>query len=154
MPPLPSDIHFREATKKDLNTIVSLLINDPLGQGRENATDLSPYQAAFDAIEQDKNQFLIVGEHQGIVMATLQLSFIPGLSRGGAWRAQIEAVRVADSYRGQGVGKQLFQWAINLSKEKNCRLIQLTTDKTRQDAHRFYDDLGFIASHEGYKLAL
>lgn len=154
MPSGPSDIYFRKATKNDLKAIVNLLSNDPLGQGRENATDLTPYQAAFDAIEQDQNQFLIVGEHQGSVMATLQLSFIPGLSRGGAWRAQIEAVRVADIYRGQGVGKKLFQWAINVSAEKNCHLIQLTTDKTRQDAHRFYDDLGFVASHEGYKLAL
>ncbi len=145
---------FRRAREADLASIVVLLAADQLGATREDASlPLAPeYLAAFSAIEADENQYLAVCEHDGGVIATLHLTFIPGLSRKGSWRGQIEAVRVAVDYRGKRIGEAFFQWAIEQCKARRCSLVQLTTDKTRDDAHRFYDRLGFEPSHTGYKL--
>jgi ribosomal protein S18 acetylase RimI-like enzyme len=151
MPPL-----LRPATAEDLPSIVSLLADDDLGRSREDArTPLDPrYLAAFAAIEHDPNQRLVVAEQEGRVVGCLQLSFIPGLSRLGMWRGQIESVRVASSERGSGIGRTMLEWAINACRDRGCGLVQLTTDKTRAGARAFYEGLGFEASHEGMKRAL
>jgi GNAT superfamily N-acetyltransferase len=147
---------FRKATADDLPYILNLLADDSIGAGREIRAEsvASEYVQAFEAVSQDGNQLLAVAEEEGRVIGTLQLSFIPGLSRGGAWRGQIEAVRVASDRRGQGIGEAFFKWAIAACRERGCKLVQLTTDKRRLDAHRFYDRLGFVGSHVGYKLQL
>lgn len=147
---------IRRATSADLAAIVGLLADDALGRSRENpGPPLDPcYGEAFAAIERDPNQFLAVAEEGGEVVGCLQLSFIPGLSRHGLWRGQIESVRVASARRGGGLGRRLFEWAIAECRRRGCGLVQLTTDKARPDALRFYESLGFAASHEGMKLAL
>ncbi|BCW60682.1 GNAT family N-acetyltransferase [Arthrobacter sp. StoSoilB20] len=145
---------LRRAHKGDLPRILELLVDDQLGATRENTEDPVPYQQAFDAIDADPAHLLVVGELAGEVVATFQLSYLPGLSRKGSWRAQIEAVRVADALRGQGVGALMIQWAVDQAQERGCSLVQLTTDKSRVAAHRFYERLGFVASHEGMKLTL
>lgn len=136
--------------------IIALLADDVLGSTREDAA--SPpnarYVKAFAAIERDANQTMVVVEQAGAVVGCLQLSFIPGLSRLGAWRGQIESVRIASSLRGGGLGRAMVEWAIAQCRERGCELVQLTTDKARPDARRFYESLGFKASHEGMKLAL
>ncbi|WP_103334135.1 GNAT family N-acetyltransferase [Pseudotabrizicola formosa] len=145
---------FRKARAEDLADIVALLAEDALGQHREAVSDLTPYRRAFAQIDADPNQFLCVAERAGQVVGTMQLTFIPGLSRGGARRGQIEAVRVAQAHRGSGIGHAMFDWAIETCRAQGCTLVQLTTDKARPDAHRFYEALGFTASHIGYKLRL
>jgi GNAT superfamily N-acetyltransferase len=147
---------FRRATAADLPAIVALLADDPLGATREDARAplAAAFTDAFAAIAADANQLLAVAEEGGRVVGTLQLSFIPGLARRGAWRAQIEAVRVAADRRGTGLGERFFGWAVDQARARGCRLVQLTTDKSRPDAHRFYERLGFVATHEGYKRAL
>ncbi len=148
------NILFRVATMADLPAIVKVLADDELGRQRED-TSLPvaiEYQQAFKAVEADNNQFLAVAEYRGTVVGTLQLSFIPGLTRKGTWRGQIEAVRVASNHRNSGLGQEMLEWAIDQCKVKGCRLVQLTTDKSRPDAHRFYERLGFKASHVGFKL--
>jgi GNAT superfamily N-acetyltransferase len=147
---------FRRATKADLPAIIALLADDKLGQGREDAADPPnpAYLAAFAAIAADANQLLAVVEEGGRVIGCLQLSFIPGLSRLGLWRGQIESVRIAADQRGGGLGRQMFEWAIAECRTRGCGLVQLTTDKQRPEARRFYEGLGFIPSHEGMKLAL
>ncbi|WP_458108280.1 GNAT family N-acetyltransferase [Arthrobacter sp. R3-55] len=145
---------LRRARRGDLPRILELLVDDQLGAVRENADDLAPYEQAFEAIDADPSHLLVVGELAGEVMATFQLSYLPGLSRKGSWRAQIEAVRVADVLRGQGVGALMIQWAVDQARDRGCSLVQLTTDKSRVAAHRFYERLGFVASHEGMKLTL
>jgi ribosomal protein S18 acetylase RimI-like enzyme len=149
-------IRFRPATADDLPHIVALLADDVLGQVREDASlplD-ARYGAAFDAVARDPNQLLVVADRDGAVVGCLQLSFIPGLSHRGAWRGQIESVRIAASQRGGGLGRQMFDWAIAECRRRGCRLVQLTTDKVRPDARRFYEQLGFTATHEGMKLVL
>ncbi len=148
-----TDTVFRRATAADLPAIVALLADDVLGASRESPGDPA-YDAAFAAIEADANQFLAVVEIEGRVAGCLQLSFIPGLSRRGMWRGQIESVRIAASQRGAGLGRLMFEWAIEQCRARGCGLVQLTTDKARPDARRFYESLGFAASHEGMKLAL
>lgn len=145
---------LRRARKGDLPRILALLADDQLGAARESADDPAPYERAFDAIDADPAHLLVVGELNGDVVATFQLSYIPGLSRKGSWRSQIEAVRVSDVLRGKGVGALMIQWAIDQARERGCSLVQLTTDKSRTAAHRFYERLGFVASHEGMKLTL
>lgn len=145
---------LRRARKGDLPHILALLADDQLGATRESADDLAPYERAFDAIDADPAHLLVVGELDGEVVATFQLSYLPGLSRKGSWRAQIEAVRVSGKLRGQGVGALMIEWAIGQARERGCSLVQLTTDKSRAAAHRFYERLGFVASHEGMKLTL
>jgi len=151
----PNLLTCRRAQKSDLPRLLELLADDVLGKNREGVGSGDPcYQQAFFAIEHDSNQLLLVGEFDGNVVAMLQLTFIPGLSRKGAWRALIEAVRVDRSLRSRGVGHWLIAQAIQLARERSCRLVQLTSDKKRLEAHRFYGDLGFVASHEGFKLQL
>lgn len=158
---LPS-IRFRRARPADLPAIVALLADDDLGRGREDPSQPpNPrYVAAFAAIAADPNQLLAVAvdgegdEGEGAVCGCMQLTFIPGLSRQGAWRCQIEAVRIAAGRRGAGLGRAMFDWAIGEARRRGCSLLQLTSDKARADAHRFYRSLGFVASHEGMKLEL
>ena len=145
---------FRRALKKDVATIVSLLADDKLGKQREQYELPLPevYYSAFDSIDQDPNQELIVIEESGEVIGTLQLTFIPYLTYKGGIRAQIEAVRIQKDKRGDGRGQQVFSWAIDRAKERGAHLVQLTTDKQRPEALNFYEKLGFKASHEGLKL--
>jgi len=149
---------LRAAQATDLPAIVGLLADDSLGARRERGEDMEPYGRAFAAIDADPNQLLVVGEHvatgaeEGQVVATFQLCFLPGISRHGSWRSQIEGVRVAASLRGQGIGQVMVQWAIDESRRRGCSVVQLTTHKSRTDARRFYERLGFDASHEGMKL--
>jgi GNAT superfamily N-acetyltransferase len=149
-------IEVRRAIEGDVAAIVALLADDPLGAAREDVSmpPADAYTRAFHAIDADPNQYLAVMTDDGAVVGTLQLTFIAGLSRKGALRGQIEAVRVAAGKRGAGLGQGLFEWAIAECRARGCRTVQLTTDRSRADAHRFYERLGFAASHIGYKLAL
>jgi GNAT superfamily N-acetyltransferase len=152
-----SSVVLRRARADDLPAIVDLIAADQLGAGRDGIrtpADLAAYQEAFRAIDADPAQILMVAESGHGIVATMQLSFIPGLSRRGAWRAQLEAVRVHEAYRDRGLGAAIFGWAIDEARQRGCALVQLTTDKSRTGAHRFYERLGFVASHEGMKLAL
>lgn len=146
----------RPARAADLPEIVALLADDPLGATREGASDPPDpaYQSAFEAIAEDSNQLLAVLEGEDRVLGCLQLSFLPGLSRRGAWRGQIESVRVARDQRGRGLGRLAFAWAFERFRERGCFLVQLTSDKARPEALAFYRSLGFEASHEGLKLTL
>jgi GNAT superfamily N-acetyltransferase len=146
-------VTFRRATAQDLPGIVALLADDVLGATREAPGDPA-YAAAFAAIDADANQLLAVAEQDGRILGCLQLTFLPGLSHRGAWRGQVESVRVAADQRGTGLGRRFLEWAIAQCRARGCRMVQLTTDRSRADARRFYESLGFIASHEGMKLAL
>jgi GNAT superfamily N-acetyltransferase len=148
------DLDIRPALTDDLPAIVAMLADDPLGAQRESPDDLAPYLAALERIDGDPNQHLIVAQQDGRVIGTLQLTIIPGLSRKGATRSIIEGVRIHPDERGSGLGTRLIHWAIDESRRQNCRLVQLTSDATRTDAHRFYERLGFEASHVGFKLPL
>nr|WP_236795330.1 GNAT family N-acetyltransferase [Amycolatopsis sp. GM8] len=147
-------MHIRRATGKDVEPIVAMLADDHLGRHRETLDDLESYHQAFEAIDADPNQFLAIAEDDGEIVGTLQLTFIPGLSRQGATRALVEGVRVRADRRGGGLGAQLMRWAVDEARERGCALIQLTTDVSRVDAHRFYHRLGFEQSHLGFKLLL
>lgn len=146
-------VTLRDARREDVPEIVALLADDVLGAGREGDLD-DAYWAAFDLVEADPRNRLTVAEVDGTVAGTLQLTLIPGLSRHGMLRAQIEGVRVAPGYRGHGLGRQMILWAITEALRAGCGMVQLTSDKQRADAIRFYESLGFTASHEGLKLAL
>jgi GNAT superfamily N-acetyltransferase len=150
----PVELSLRQAHHSDVPAIIALLADDELGRARETPDDRDPYDASFADIDRDPNQLLLVGESEGKVVATMQITFIPGLSRRGTWRAQIEGVRVAASARGHGFGEQLITWAVDQARTRGCALVQLTSDTSRVDAHRFYERLGFVASHTGFKLAL
>jgi GNAT superfamily N-acetyltransferase len=138
--------------RSDVPAIVALIAADQLGATRDGG-DLAPYERAFAAIDSDPAQLLVVLTDPDVV-GTLQLTFIPGLARRGGLRAQIEAVRVRADLRGRGLGHALFAWAIDEARERGCVLVQLTSDKRRDEAHRFYGRLGFTATHEGFKLLL
>ncbi|CAL9517431.1 Aminoalkylphosphonate N-acetyltransferase [Streptomyces sp. enrichment culture] len=148
------DLEIRAAAAEDVPAIVAMLADDPLGAQRESLDDMTPYVTALDRLAADPNQHLVVAVREGRVVGTLQLSIIPGLSRRGTIRSIIEAVRVHAEERGSGLGTQLIQWAIEKSRSEGCRLVQLTSDASRADAHRFYERLGFTASHVGFKLQL
>jgi GNAT superfamily N-acetyltransferase len=148
------DLEMRSATRADVPSIVAMLADDPLGAQRETPDDLAPYLAAWERLAADPNQHLIVAVREGRVVGTLQLTIIPGLSRRGSIRSIIEAVRIHANERGSGLGTQLIEWAVEESRRQGCQLVQLTSDKTRTDAHRFYERLGFTASHVGFKLQL
>ena len=153
---MPTTLIFRTATPTDLPAIIALLADDTLGRRREvlsNPPD-SRYVDAFNAITADANQRLVVAEQDGQVVGTMQLSFLPGLSHTGAWRGQIESVRIAAALRGAGAGQQMFTWALEQFKARGCTVVQLTTDRSRADAQRFYQKLGFEASHLGFKIKL
>lgn len=157
---------IERAEVDDLPAIVAMLADDPLGATRETPTTgdsaadgaapAACYQSAFAAIEADANQLLVVvrAGPGAPAIGCLQLSFIPGLARSGAWRGQIEAVRIARDWRDQGLGRVMFEWAITRCRERGCALVQLTTDRSRDDAQRFYASLGFVATHLGMKLDL
>ena len=153
-----TEVQFRAASIDDLPAIIELLADDEIGQTREVVTDPvdQRYQQAFGAIQADTNQLLAVAISTpgGSVVGCIQLSFIPGLSRTGMWRGQIESVRIAQSQRGGGLGREMFEWALEVFRERRCQLVQLTTDKERPGALKFYQSLGFIATHEGMKLTL
>lgn len=155
-PASPPALAIRRATRDDLPAIVALLADDPLGARRERAglPLAAGYAAAFDAIARDPDCELLVACRGGRVVGTMQLDFTPGLSRQGAWRATIEAVRVAATERSQGTGRTMIEWALERARARGCSIAQLTTDRSRVDAHRFYERLGFVASHLGMKRAL
>ncbi len=146
-------LFFRKANNNDVVTIVQMLSDDPLGAKRERFENPLPtcYQNAFKSILEDPNNELMVASTDSDIAGFFQMTFIPYLTYQGRWRALIEGVRVNKKYRGQGIGKKLLHWAIQRAKDKNCHLLQLTTDKLRPDAIRFYESLGFVASHEGMK---
>ncbi len=131
-----------------------MLADDPLGSKRECFQSPLPqsYNDAFEAIDRDPNNELVVATIDHQIVGVLQMTFIPYLTYQGGWRALIEGVRVASEFRSQGMGREMFQWAIRRARQRGCHMLQLTTDKTRPDALRFYESLGFTASHEGMKL--
>ena len=147
---------FRDANLADLPAIVALLAEDTLGEKREDSSlPLDPaYERAFHLIDANPDQRQIVAEKGGAVIGTMQLTFIPGIAFRGAWRGQIEAVRVAGSLRGQGIGAKMINWAVEQCRARQCRMVQLTSDKSRDAAHRFYERLGWTRSHEGFKITL
>ncbi|MEU3292131.1 GNAT family N-acetyltransferase [Streptomyces longwoodensis] len=148
------DLEIRPAVADDVPAIVAMLADDPLGAQRESPDDLAPYVAALERLSSDPNQRLVVAVREGRVVSTLQLTLVPGLSRRGATRSIIEGVRVHADERGSGLGTRFIQWAIEESRAAGCQLVQLTSDRSRTDAHRFYERLGFEASHVGFKLQL
>ena len=149
-------MEFRQATRADLPVIIEMLADDDLGATRESMAGkrTAAYEQAFEEIAADPNNELIVACTDGEVLGTFQLTFIPNLTFQGGKRAQVEGVRVRDSARGRGIGREMFLWAIARAREKGCHLLQLTSNKQRTDAIRFYESLGFQATHEGMKLYL
>ena len=150
------DVQIRRATRDDVVDIVRLLADDPLGSQREDYCNPLPasYYEAFEEIDEDPNNELVVVEANGEIIGTLQLTFVPSMSFQGGKRAQIEGVRMDDRYRSQKIGSRLIEWAIQRAREENCRMVQLTTNAERADAQRFYQRLGFVSSHAGMKLDL
>jgi GNAT superfamily N-acetyltransferase len=149
-------LSFRRATRGDVDDIVRMLADDPLGARRETYASPLPerYYAAFEAIARDPNNELVVATLDGRVVGVMQLTFIPYLTYRGRWRALIEGVRVDGSIRSGGIGRRMLEWAIGRARQRGCHMVQLTSDKERPDAIRFYEGLGFVASHEGLKLHL
>jgi GNAT superfamily N-acetyltransferase len=150
------NLKFRQATREDLPEIVRMLADDFLGAARERYENPLPesYVKAFEEIDADANNELIVAEADDEIVGTLQITFTPSISFQGGKRATVESVRVDAKYRGKGIGKRLMHWAIERAKGENCFAIQLTTNADRHDAHRFYENLGFKGSHLGMKLYL
>ncbi|WP_172331789.1 GNAT family N-acetyltransferase [Mangrovicoccus sp. HB161399] len=150
------DLMIRDATEADLPALVRLLMDDDLGRLREDAGPPvpQPYLDAFAAIGRDPNHRLAAALLGDRVIGTLQLSFLPGLSHRGSWRAQIEAVRIARGCRGRGYGHDLVAWAVDAARARGCRLVQLTSNRARAEAHRFYGSFGFEPTHDGFKLVL
>lgn len=147
---------FRRATRADLEAIVDMLVDDKIGATREDGSRPlnARYIAGFEAVDRDPNQYLAVVEEAGKVIGSLQITFIPSVSRLGMWRGQIEGVRIATARRGEGLGHKMLKWAIEQCRQRGCELVQLTMDKTRTDSRRFYESLGFKASHDGFKMDL
>lgn len=154
--PHSRNVQFRLATRKDLPAIVRMLAEDEIGAQRERFETPLPqaYYDAFEAIERDPNNELIVAEVDGQVIGTLQLMFLPSISYQGGTRAQVESVRVAQHLRGQGIGAEMMEWALARARQRGCHMMQLTSHKSREDAHRFYEELGFTKSHIGMKINL
>lgn len=148
-------IIFRKARRGDLDTIVEMLADDELGRSRETDTQPLPesYFDAFDVIDRDPNNEIVVAESSGTVVGVLQLTFIPYLTYRGSWRAVIEGVRIDRNFRSSGLGRRLVTWAIDRARKRGCNIVQLTSDKRRPDAIRFYKEMGFVATHEGFKLS-
>ena len=149
-------LSIRIARRDDIAAIVALLSDDQLGAVRETPGDppAACYLEAFDAMEAQSGNVYLVAVEDDAVVGCIQVTYIAGLSRRGMTRAQIEGVRVSKSHRSKGIGEALFRHAIEAARRDGCGLVQLTADKARADAHRFYERLGFVASHEGMKLAL
>ncbi|MFI5589132.1 GNAT family N-acetyltransferase [Amycolatopsis sp. NPDC051758] len=149
-----TDYTIRRARRDDIGAIVRMLADDQLGATRDDPEDLGPYLRAFEEIEADPNQLLVVVATGEQPVGTLQLTIIPGLARRGALRGQVEAVRIHAEHRGSGLGADLMRWAIDESRRRGCALVQLTSDTSRTAAHRFYERLGFEPSHTGFKFKL
>jgi GNAT superfamily N-acetyltransferase len=150
-----SEVTFRTAGKSDLSAIITLLADDKLGANRESVEgNLQAYEQAFSKIDADPNNMVFVAEDEGTIIGCLQVTYIANLSFEGGTRALVEAVRVADSHQGQGLGKRLMNHAIDLARERGCKIVQLTSNKERPDAIRFYEQLGFQPTHIGFKLYL
>jgi len=151
-----ADLIFRTALRSDVPAIVGLLADDPLGAGREVVTESvdAAYWRAFDALAGDPRNTVVVAELAGSIVGTMQLILIPSLTRRGGLRMEIEGVRVASAHRRTGIGRRMIAWAVAEARDQGCTLVQLTTDKRRTDARRFYESLGFEATHEGLKLTL
>lgn len=149
-------LDFLEATEVDLSAIVALLADDELGSIREDAVseNFKRYQLAFEEIQKDSNAKIIVVKHDNCIIGVAQINFLTYLTYQGGTRAQIEGVRIKREYQNQGIGTQLFQYLINLAKSHSCHMIQLTTNKSRLSAYKFYQKVGFVNSHEGFKLNL
>ncbi|MCX4473688.1 aminoalkylphosphonic acid N-acetyltransferase [Micromonospora sp. MW-13] len=145
---------LREAVRADLPAVIALLADDMLGKTRDFTEVDEAYERAFADISADPRNHLVVADEDGVLVGCMQITYIPGLGRHGAERSLIEAVRVRSDRRGQGLGREMMRWAIDQAERRGCALVQLTTDKSRPDAHRFYRGLGFTASHEGMKLTL
>ena len=145
---------IRRARAEDVPAVVAMLADDALGAQRESPDDLAPYRKAFEAVDADPNQHLVVAEKDGEVVGCLQLTVIPGLSRRASTRSIIEAVRIAAGERGSGLGTTMITWAIEESRRLGVDLVQLTSDRARTDAHRFYERLGFEPTHLGFKMQL
>ena len=150
------NLQYRQATKADIPVLIEMLVDDSLGKLREDySTPINPcYITAMQHIQNDPNNELTVVEQTGEIVGMLQLTFIPYLTHKGAWRCLIEGVRIKKAFRGKGLGTLFFQWAIKRAKGRACHIVQLTSDKKRPEAIRFYKKLGFVASHEGFKLKL
>ena len=147
---------FRHAIAQDLPQLVAMLADDDLGAQREDSSQPlnSNYRTAFDAIDRDPNNILVVAEVEQSIIGMLQLTFIPYLTHIGSWRCLIEGVRIHPDYRGKGLGTTLIEWSIEAARKRQCQIVQLTSDKQRLEALRFYESLGFKATHEGFKLKL
>ena len=152
--PLSADITVRPAQREDVPAIATLLADDLLGATREDTGDMAPYLRAFDEMATQNGNMILVAGRGGAVVGCLQLTVIAGLSRHGMRRGQIEGVRVSATCRGLGIGEKLVRRAIDHARAEGCGMVQLTSDRNRPDAHRFYERLGFVASHVGMKLAL
>lgn len=153
---MQQQIIIRKATRHDVPEIVRLLADDMLGSKREAYENgiAQSYYDAFETINRDNNQMLVMAEIEGKTVGTLQISYITNMSHSGAKRAMIEGVHVDATLRSKGIGQYMMEWAVTESKKQGCRFVQLTSNKQRKDAHRFYERLGFMASHEGFKLGL
>jgi GNAT superfamily N-acetyltransferase len=151
-----SRLTYRDATTADLGFIIRLIVDDNVvaTSDEPDRPDHPRYLAAFEAISADRNQRLIIAGFDGQSVGTLQLTFIPGINRLGEWRCLIEAVHIAPSHRNLGLGSEMIGWAIEQARARGCGIVQLTSNKKRLDAHRFYERLGFKKSHEGFKLSL
>ncbi|MEV0722386.1 GNAT family N-acetyltransferase [Micromonospora purpureochromogenes] len=149
-----TDVIFREAVRADLPAVIALLADDVLGKARDFTEVDEAYERAFADITADPRNHLIVADEAGELVGCMQITYIPGLGRHGAERSLIESVRVRSDLRGRGLGRRMMEWAVDQARQRGCALVQLTTDKTRAEAHRFYRSLGFVASHEGMKLPL
>jgi GNAT superfamily N-acetyltransferase len=150
------NLEFRSATESDLSDLTHLLADDELGSKREDTSQPinQSYVDAFHSIDKDSNNELTVVESEGALVGMLQLTFIPYLTHTGSWRCLIEGVRIAKNFRGQGAGTDFIHWAIQRARQRKCSIVQLTSDKQRPGALRFYEALGFVASHEGFKFKL
>ena len=150
------DLQYRQATEADIPVLIQMLSDDALGKLREDhSTPVNPcYLTALQHIQNDPNNELTVVESDEEIVGMLQLTFIPYLTYKGSWRCLIEGVRIKKEFRGNGLGTLFFEWAIERAKQRKCHIVQLTSDKQRPDAIRFYERLGFTASHEGFKLKL
>ncbi len=149
-------LRYRQALAADIPALVAMLADDELGATREDGSEPpnQRYLSAFRSIDEDPNNELVVVEADGDRAGMLQLTFIPYLTHTGSWRCLIEGVRIARDYRGRGLGGEFIRWAIDRARQRDCALVQLTSDKKRPDAIRFYQSLGFKATHEGFKLKL
>ncbi|MCD7060233.1 GNAT family N-acetyltransferase [Pelagibacterium xiamenense] len=150
-----TDLAFRPAALDDLPFIVGLIHEDSVVDSGEDPDPMArPYRNAFATIAADPNQLLVIAEIDGTPVGTFQLTFTPGIARQGQWRCTIEAVHVAPSHRNKGIGAAMMEWACETAKARGCGLAQLTSNKLRKDAHRFYTRIGFAQTHEGFKRAL